>query len=106
MYSSIKVLIVDENEESAETLGELLEMWGYEVKTAYDGFAALERVKDFIPDIIMIDIGLSRMNGFQLAEELRRDFRFAGSILVAVTGCAAPSHKKRAIDSGFNHFIA
>src|SRR3954465_12773506 len=66
-----RVLVVDDNVDAADTLGELLRAWGYEVTVAHDGPAALAALQDTLPDIALLDIGMPAMDGYELAAHLR-----------------------------------
>jgi signal transduction histidine kinase len=98
-----QVLIVDDNADAAEMLACLLgEAAGFTVRTAADGASALELVEEFTPDIAVLDIGLPGMDGYELAQRLRRDPRFAGIKMVALTGYGTEQDRKRALESGFD----
>jgi signal transduction histidine kinase/DNA-binding response OmpR family regulator len=100
---SSRVLIIDDNVDGAESLALLLRMMGQKVHTAYDGVAGLEAVDTFEPEIILLDIGLPRMNGYEVAREVRR--RGSGAILVAVTGYGQEEDRSRSRDAGFDHHL-
>ncbi len=98
-----KVLIVDDNADAAEMLASLLvEAVGFKVKTATDAATALDLLDDFQPDIAILDIGLPGMDGYELAQKLRRDPRLAGMKMVALTGYGTEQDRKRALESGFD----
>ena len=73
---------------------------------AKDGPAALKEARNFEPDVILVDIGLPIMDGYEVAQALRQDERFKQTILVAVTGYAHDSDRERAAQAGFNHHLA
>ena len=100
-----KILVVDDQQDNLDFFSVMLSKFGFEVSTAIDGFSALESAKETLPDIIIIDLAMPRMNGYQVAEEVRKDFKLHGSKLVAVTGFSAFTDKKRAVASGFDYFI-
>lgn len=99
-----RVLVVDDSVDSAETLGELLRIWGYEVRLAYDGHGALDAARDFRPEIVLLDIGLPGMDGFAVAEQMKLE-GLAVRMLVALTGYGEPGHRKRAREVGFHHHL-
>jgi CheY-like chemotaxis protein len=95
-----RILVVDDNEDAGELLGEMLRSIGYDVVIALDGPRALEATERVAPDIAILDIGLPIMDGYELATALRT--RFGKRLrLVALTGYGQEQDKRRAIDSGF-----
>ncbi len=97
------VLIVDDNADAAEMLASLMkEAAGFTVRTALDGASALALVEQFTPDIAVLDIGLPGMDGYELAQRLRSDPRFAAIKMVALTGYGTEQDRKRALESGFD----
>jgi signal transduction histidine kinase len=98
-----QVLIVDDNADAAEMLACLLgEAAGFTVRTANDGASALVLLEEFTPDVAVLDIGLPGMDGYELAQRLRRDPRFTSIKMVALTGYGTEQDRKRAFDSGFD----
>jgi two-component system CheB/CheR fusion protein len=81
-----RALIVDDNVDGAETLAMLLRMDGHQVTTAYDGPAALEAADSQVPEVVLLDIGLPGMDGFEVARQLRNRPELATAYLVAMTG--------------------
>lgn len=100
-----RVLVVDDNEDSVDSLAMLLEMMGHEVRTANDGAKALGIADEFRPDVGIFDIGLPKMNGYELASELRQKPWAKDVVLVALTGWGQQEHRRRSADSGFNHHL-
>jgi two-component system CheB/CheR fusion protein len=100
---SRKVLVVDDNVDAADSLAILLRMAGYAVHIAYDGPETLKMVRAFRPDVILLDIGLPGMDGYEVARELKKLPEMERCILVAVTGYAREDDRRRAQDAGF-HF--
>jgi CheY-like chemotaxis protein len=84
-----RVLVVDDNEDAANMLGELLEDAGHEVRTAYSGMEALRAAHTFLPDVVLLDIGLPDMDGYDVARRLRAS-RAGGAKIAALTGWAQP----------------
>jgi signal transduction histidine kinase len=97
-----RILIVDDNEDAAETLAMMLSLDGHEARTAFDGAVALSKVRDWTPDIVLLDIGLPGMDGYEVARQLRNDPSIGNIRLIALTGYGQPEDKQRAIDSGFD----
>jgi signal transduction histidine kinase/DNA-binding response OmpR family regulator len=97
-----RILVVDDNEDAAEMLAMVLQQTGYRTRTAYDSRAALAAVADWAPHIVILDIGLPDINGYDVARELRRSERFGGLSLIALTGWGTQDDKQRAMDAGFD----
>ena len=99
-----RVLIVDDNVDSAVTLSWLLAEHGYSVHIAHDGAGGLKAAHDFKPDILLLDIGLPGINGYELGRRLRAD-GFASAYMVAITGYARDSDVESSRAAGFDcHF--
>ena len=99
------ILIVDDNLDAAQILGELLTMQGHEIRIAYDGPSALDIVKDFTPRIALLDIGLPIMDGYEVAGHLRAMPHLEGISLIALTGYGQASDKLRSLRAGFDHHL-
>ncbi|HEY4317607.1 MAG TPA: response regulator [Herbaspirillum sp.] len=99
------VLIVDDNVDSTETMAMLLEAYSHVTYTAHDAEAALALANRHAPEVILLDIGLPGTNGFELARLLRGDRKFAGTMLVAVTGYGSANDKEKALAAGFDHHL-
>jgi CheY-like chemotaxis protein len=99
-----RVLVVDDSVDSAETLGELLRIWGHDVRLAHDGPAAVEAARDYRPEVILLDIGLPGMDGFAVAQQLRNEGLLTG-LLVALTGYGEQTDKQRSQQAGFHHHL-
>jgi len=97
-----RILVVDDNEDAADLLQLALERAGYQTQKAYDGPAALSAVEVFGPHIVILDIGLPGMSGYDVARALRRDRRFADLGLIALTGWGTPTDRQKAADAGFD----
>jgi CheY-like chemotaxis protein/two-component sensor histidine kinase len=96
-----RVLVVDDNVDAAESTAVLLRLAGHEVKTVYDGPAAIEAARDFQPQVALVDIGLPGMTGHEVARQLRSRPELAGLILAAVTGYGQDEDKRRSQEAGF-----
>ena len=100
-----RVLVVDDNVDAAETLAELLALWGHEVEIAHDGFAALAAVSGFRPSLILLDLGLPGLDGYEVARRLAGTPEREHARLVALTGYAGEDHRRRTAELGFDgHF--
>jgi PAS domain S-box-containing protein len=98
---SKKVLVVDDNRDAAETLAQLLELFGHESATAHDGASALEQVREFGPEVVLLDIGLPDMSGYEVARRIRA-MGTSEARLVALTGWGQAEDKRRAAEAGFD----
>jgi PAS domain S-box-containing protein len=104
--SGIRVLIADDNRDAAESLGELLELRGCDVALAGSGNEALEKGRQQKPHLVLLDIGMPGMNGFETARLMRQDPWGAASKLVALTGWGQPEDRSRSKDAGFDlHWV-
>lgn len=102
----LRVLVVDDNSDAADLLGELLALAGHDVRTAPDGPSALEVATSFLPDVAILDIGLPVMDGFELALRLRDRLAGAPPVLLAVSGYGQPADRERSRAAGFRaHFV-
>ena len=104
--ASQRILVVDDNCDAADTLAELLEMYGHTVRTAYTGMQATERTLEFKPDIVFLDIGLPDMSGYEVAVQLRQLPIPQQFLLVALTGYGQEHDRQAALASGFNEHFA
>ncbi|HEY6395464.1 MAG TPA: ATP-binding protein, partial [Candidatus Binataceae bacterium] len=102
---STRVLIVDDNEDAATTLSEMLDEIGYSTRVSFDARSALQIVSEFVPDIMLVDIGLPVMDGYQLARQLRQMPELISVRLLALTGYGQESDRQRALRSGFDDHL-
>ncbi|HZP13855.1 MAG TPA: PAS domain S-box protein [Nevskiaceae bacterium] len=100
---SRKILVVDDNRDAAQTLCAYLQGSGNSVRVAFDGPSAFALASEFQPDVVLLDIGLPGMSGYEVAALLRAEPRFKDTVLVAVTGYGREADRDRAQQSGFNH---
>ena len=103
--TALRVLVVDDNRDSAETLGMLLELMGNEISVAYDGEQALALANESKPDVVLLDIGLPKMNGYEVARQIRKEPWGSNPILVAITGWGQTEDKDLSRESGFDHHL-
>jgi PAS domain S-box-containing protein len=101
-----RVLIVEDNEDAAETLADVLRLGGHEVEVAHDGTAGLRRAAEWRPDAVLCDIGLPGMDGYEVARRLRAAGAGPGTLLVALTGYALPEDLRRAHEAGFDAHLS
>ena len=104
-HGSLKVLVVDDNVDAAETLATVLQLTGRKTRTVYDGSSVLQAARDFTPDIVLLDIGLPGMSGYDVARQLRSDPAFSRSVLIAVTGWGSEEDRRRSSEAGFDEHL-
>jgi CheY-like chemotaxis protein len=102
--SMCRVLVVDDNVDSAQSMSLLLELEGYAVACAYDGEEALQRADAFGPEVVLLDLGLPRISGYEVATRLRAASQANGQplLLVAVSGYGRDQDRKAAREAGFD----
>lgn len=101
-HVSRRVLVVDDNKDGADSLSQLLELEGNEVRTAYTGPDAITAALSFKPDLALLDIGLPGLNGYEVAMRLRNEPELNNCFLVALTGWGTEEDRARATGAGFN----
>lgn len=104
--SARKVLVVDDNRDSAISLAMLLKLTGFETRTAHDGLEALEVASQFRPHAIVLDIGLPKLNGYEVAGKVREQPWGHDVVLVAVSGWDREDDRKKSKAAGFDHHLA
>ena len=102
---SLRVLVVDDNVDTVTTLAMLVQESGHDVRTAYDGSAVLEAALDYRPNVVLLDIGLPGLNGFEVAKQLRQQPALQNVVLVAMTGYGRESDRQRSQEAGFDHHL-
>ena len=100
-----KILVVDDNVDAAETLATVLEMTGRVARTVHEGQLVLQAAQEFGPDIILLDIGLPGMSGYDVARQLRADPRFSRTLLIAITGWGSFEDRRRSSEAGFDEHL-
>jgi PAS domain S-box-containing protein len=100
-----RVLVVDDNVDSAESLAVLLRLYGHDVRLAHDGEAALEEARSFRPDVMFLDIDLPKMDGYEVARRLRLEPTMGGLTLVAMTGYGQEEERRRTREAGFHSHL-
>jgi PAS domain S-box-containing protein len=96
------ILVVDDDRDTAESLAMLLRLMGNEVHIASDGPSALEATRALRPDLVLLDLGLPGMNGFEVAQQMRHMSELSGVVLVALTGWGQEENRRRSEEAGFN----
>ena len=97
-----RILVVDDNYDSAESLALLLQLHGHEVRQAHDGVEAVEAAAAFAPEIVVLDIGLPKLNGYDAARQIRALPSGKRIVLVALTGWGQAADRQRSAESGFD----
>jgi CheY-like chemotaxis protein len=100
-----RVLIVDDGIDAAVSLSLLLQLGGHTTALAHDGVAAIKAAVEFKPDIVLLDLGLPGMDGYEVARAMRRQPELGNPLLVAVTGWDAPEDRLRAKQAGFDEYL-
>src|SRR5690349_7846789 len=103
--SAVRVLLVDDDVDTLRTTSILFRMRGHAVKAACNGPEAIECAETFLPHLILLDIGMPKMDGYEIARELRRTACAGKILIVAVTGYAYPADKRRCAEAGFDVHI-
>lgn len=102
---ALRILVADDNQDAAETMSVLLEVMGHEVRRVHDGEAALDMVTAFDPQLVLLDIGMPKLNGYEACRSIRERDGHAARTLVAVTGWGQPQDLKSSSDAGFDHHL-
>ncbi|MFL6214182.1 MAG: PAS domain S-box protein [Blastocatellia bacterium] len=100
-----RILVVDDNVDSAESIALLLELNGHQVRMAHDGPTALEVAGSFRPEVIVLDIGLPGMDGYEVARRLRNDSAIREALLIALTGYGQDEDRQQSLAAGFDHHL-
>jgi len=101
----LRVLVVDDNVDAAQTLGLLLKVTGHDARMAFDGVIAVKVALEFLPNVVLLDIGLPGLDGYEVAKQLRQESSLVDVVLVALTGYGQETDKLRSQDAGFNHHL-
>jgi signal transduction histidine kinase/DNA-binding response OmpR family regulator len=103
--NSRRVLVVDDNRDAAETLALMLELHGHQVKVAHDGRSGLKVAREYQPDVILLDIGLPHLNGYEVARSLRANGPARLPLLVAMTGYGQEEDRRKSREAGFDRHL-
>ncbi len=103
--SSLRILIVDDNRDSADSLGMLLRIMGNDIRTAHDGARGVEMAGEFRPDVVLLDIGLPKLDGYQACRRIRAQEWGRRTVLIAVTGWGQDEDRRRSHEAGFDHHM-
>jgi PAS domain S-box-containing protein len=100
-----RILVVDDNEDAADTLAKLLGVLGHTVQVAYDGQSALEKARACPPEVVLLDLGLPGMDGWEVAKHLRQLLAGKEIMLIALTGWGQETDRQRTREAGFDHHL-
>src|SRR6185437_16093635 len=100
-----RVLVVDDNADTANGMAKLLKLSGHDVRVAHNGEQALNVAGEYRPEVMLLDIGLPGMDGYELASSLRREEWSKDSVLIAVSGYGETHARDRSKQAGFNHHL-
>lgn len=101
----LKILVVDDNVESAKTLGWMIEALGYEPQVCYGAVDALEKAQVFLPHVVLMDIGMPGMNGYELCQTLKQSPDFKRTVFIAQTGWDKKDNQDISKEAGFDHYL-
>ena len=99
---SFRILVVDDNHDSALSQAMMLSIMGHETRTAHDGESAVASAESFLPEVVLLDIGLPKLNGYEVAQRIREKPWGAGMFLIAVTGWGQEEDRQRSTEVGLN----
>ena len=97
-----RILVVDDNHDSALSLAMMLSIMGHDTRTAHDGESAVETAESFLPEVILLDIGLPKLNGYEVAQRIREHAWGRSMFLIAVTGWGQEEDRQRSSEVGLN----
>jgi CheY-like chemotaxis protein len=103
--AGFRILVVDDNVDSAESLAMLLSLGSHDTRVAHSGAEALTAVDDFSPEVVFLDIGMPGMNGYEVARELRKRTELQETVLIALTGWGREDDVKLSRDAGFHEHL-
>jgi CheY-like chemotaxis protein len=102
---SLRVLIIEDNRDAAETLDVLLTEWGHDTRVAYDALSGLELANQFHPAVVLLDIGLPQLHGHDVARRIREQEWGRQALLVAITGWGQEADRQRSKAAGIDHHL-
>jgi two-component system CheB/CheR fusion protein len=102
----LRVLVVDDCHDTIESLALLLQCWGHDARTALDGPTALEIARDYKPDVVLLDLAMPGMDGFEVARRLRQELGLARTWIVSLSGYGREEDQRHALEAGCDcHFL-
>ena len=103
--SGLSILVIEDNVDAALTLGEVLELWGYEARLVHSGEIALESAIAACPNVVLLDLGLPVMDGYEVARRLRAELGLGRILLVAMSGYGQEDDRRRTREAGFDYHL-
>jgi len=100
-----KVLVVDDNKDSAQTLAMMLKIMGNDVRTAHDGLEAIEKAQEYLPQVILLDLGMPKLNGYDVCRRIREQSWGTSIVIIALTGWGQAEDRQRTKEAGFDHHL-
>jgi CheY-like chemotaxis protein len=100
-----RILVVDDNRDAADSLAMILRLKGHDIQTAHDGLEAIQAAASFRPEVVLLDIGLPKMNGYEAARHIREQPWGGNMALIALTGWGQDEDKRRSLEAGFDHHL-
>jgi DNA-binding response OmpR family regulator len=97
-----KILVVDDNHDSALSMAMMLQIMGHDTRTAHDGESAVSTAEAFLPEVVLLDIGLPKLNGYEVAQRIREKAWGESMYLIAVTGWGQDEDRQRSSEVGLN----
>ena len=101
----LRVLVVDDNRDVAQSMGKMLEMLGHRVRVEYGGASAIRASEEFTPDVVLLDIGMPGLNGYDVCQTIKRKASLKNTVVVAQTGWAEGQRGSRSQEAGFDHHL-
>jgi two-component system CheB/CheR fusion protein len=103
---AIRVLVVDDNEDTATSLAYLFQSWGHQIQVVHDGPAAVAAARDFQPHVVLLDIGLPGLDGFEVARQLRLMPELRPLLIIGASGYSRAQDRRRALEAGIDIYLA
>jgi DNA-binding response OmpR family regulator len=103
--SALRILVVDDNRDAADSLSEMLELMGNETRTAYDGREGVDMAGDYLPDVVLLDIGLPKLNGYDACRLIREQPWGKSLVVIALTGWGQDKDRQLSREAGFDYHL-
>jgi len=100
-----RVLVVDDNKDSAQTLAMMLKIMGNDIRTAHDGLEAVEKAQEYLPNVILLDLGMPKLNGYDVCRRIREEAWGSSMVIIALTGWGQAEDRQRTKEAGFDHHL-